>query len=356
MMEGTTITDDVYVDLFSNSSLDLYSSNRVSSFTVKLDQPIQLQGGNYECALAQMISPTASEISINGQVIIISTPPDSKLQKDLGVKKKSILPYKDHTVFFNSYIADPTSTISTPTPPKYKPSFPTGLQLGQYSFIHQVPENQSSFKNAYEVVSYINDLFYGTVPSPNPAVNEIIKQRTYDDSSSSMKHVASFSTTKNRFLKVVLRDSDFQIALSAGLGRIMGFDDLTDDQWLIFQKQGIYEFNSSSSSSTSITSRSNEIDNNEGRQTLLSVYTNVILPHRVGDTSAPLIRTCTLDYKKGKGKKFHNFEFDSLHYLPVAHKYIQEIQIDVRGNDGRLIPFQGGILYVRLHFRPRRQA
>ena len=78
------------------------------------------------------------------------------------------------------------------------------------------------------------------------------------------------------------------------------------------------------------------------------------MPHRVGDTSAPLIRACTVPQHQETSSSFLNYEFDTLHYLPIALKYIQEIQVEVRGNDGKLIPFEAGILYLRLHFRARR--
>ena len=329
-------SEDIYVDLFSNSSLDMYPSNRVSSFTVKLDRPVQLEG-NYECALAQMISPNATEISTHGS-IIVSTFPESIKQKTDGVVQDNVVPFTQETM---RNIFRPKRPEQYPVP-TYTPA-DRFLSNRVYSFTHNVPEDKV-FTSGEEVVTYINNLLQGKESSHNDVFNEVIKQRTYSVnavSESSLRYISSFEKSVNKTLRVLHRDYDVSVAISGALGRILGFN-LTDEQWVVFEQPGLYQF-------------TRTVDINSSRPTLLSVYTNVILPHRVGDTSAPLIRACTVPSQVHVAGEFLNFEFDSLHYLPVALKFIQEIQVEVRGNDGSLIPFEAGILYVRLHFRPRRQ-
>lgn len=55
-MAGPKSTSSFYMTLPSNASLDLYPDNTLSSFTTKLDPPIDLQG-SYEIGLSEIIYP-----------------------------------------------------------------------------------------------------------------------------------------------------------------------------------------------------------------------------------------------------------------------------------------------------------
>ena len=48
---------DFYLTLLSDSCLDTFSKNKQSSFTVRLDHPIQIDKENWEVALAEIITP-----------------------------------------------------------------------------------------------------------------------------------------------------------------------------------------------------------------------------------------------------------------------------------------------------------
>jgi hypothetical protein len=325
--------EDLYVDLFSNSSLDLYPNNRVSSFTVKLDRAVEVNGP-FECALAQMITPSMTEVNLKNAQIVISTFPETLLQKTKGKLQEKTVPYNsaEHKRMF---IERPKAMVL----PTYEPK--ASVSNKKYSFVHTIPEKEN-FGVGSDVVKYINQLFHGEEKSDNEAFNEVIKSRMYTENqprSYESRFLATLKSEDNGTLRIVHRDSDVEIAISGNIARVLGFT-VTEDTWIIFQAQGLYQLKT-------------PIDLNASRPSLISVYTNIILPHRVGDTSAPLIRACTIPQKQHN--TFLNFEFDSMHYLPVALKYIQEIQVEVRGNDGELIPFEAGILYLRLHFRPRRQ-
>ena len=330
--------EDLYVDLFSNSSLNVYPDNRVSSFTVKLDQAIDLDGP-YECALAQMITPSMTEVSLKSGRIIISTFPETTLQKTTGVLQETVVPFTPETPESGkTFISQPTKQISVPT---YKPK-EKFVSKKVYSFVHEIPEDKD-FNVGGDVVKYINQLLHGDIQSKNEAFNEVVQQRLYTSKQQKEYALRSLATLQlqedNGTLKVVHRDADVTVAINGTIARVFGFN-VAEDQWIIFQNPGEYQLKT-------------PININASRPSLISVYTNVILPHRVGDTSAPLIRSTIIPQEKHN--TFLNFEFDSMHYLPIALKFIQEIQVEVRGNDGDLIPFEAGILYLRLHFRPRRQ-
>ena len=330
------VGEDLYVDLFSNSSLELYPNNRVSSFTAKLDRAIDLEGP-YDCALAQMITPSMTDITLKRGKIIICAFPETLFQKTEGVLYDTIPPYNSekHKKIF---IEPPDTAISVP---KYVPKNEFMAHV-KYAFVHEIPEDQE-FSVGDDVIKYINQLFHGSIDSQNPAFNEVVKQRTYSkdqQKTHQLRYLATVKQEKNDgTLSIIHRDADVEIVISGIIARVFGFN-VTDDEWVIFQQQGNYRMKM-------------PINVNASRPSLISVYTNVILPHRVGDTSAPMIRACTIP--QVQHNTFLSFEFNRLHYLPVALKYIQEVLVEVRGNDGELIPFQAGILYLRLHFRPRRQ-
>lgn len=56
-MDALVSTGDVYITLPSNASMSDYPQNRLSSFRVKLNSPLQLQGC-WEVALVELIFPT----------------------------------------------------------------------------------------------------------------------------------------------------------------------------------------------------------------------------------------------------------------------------------------------------------
>jgi len=80
------------------------------------------------------------------------------------------------------------------------------------------------------------------------------------------------------------------------------------------------------------------------------VYTDIIEPRVVGDTLAPLLRLVPRGtYGEDSVETFKNIE-----YIPLRTKYFSTIEIDIRDDTGRPIPFERGKVVVTLHFRQRR--
>ena len=317
----------MYVDLFSNSSLDVYPNNTVSSFTVKLDHPIDLEGGEYEVALAQLICPAATQVSIQGKIVIETFPKDGS-ERDTGdLPENSILNsipdslkiYPKGKSFFGPNYVN-TSSISIPR-----------------VWVHDLPKDIAS---SGELLTYLNNLLKGSVES---SFKKVVSQRgLHDQKPLERKHPAHIQYNASG-LTIHVRDSDFTVTVSGSIARMLGFD-VSEDHWVVLLGGNTYTF------------PDQRIDLKASRVNLLSVYSSLVLSHRVGHTSAPLLRTVTLPKASGSVVgDFLSFEFDSLHYLPVATKYIQEIGVQCRGNDGQLVPFRAGIMYLRLHFQSRRQ-
>lgn len=353
-------SDSLYVDLFSNASLDLYPDNKVSQFTVKLNQPIQLDG-TYEVGLAQLICPpTASAKSEETEPITIylSCRPETTEHKTIGIPSKRAFPFgENHTDIYRKAIIrrwteelpmniyDPTSGLSS---------------LDEYTFRYIL--RLSDFDSPKELLEYLRQIFKGETitdlkegglsdhqKKENAVVRDLLKRRVYE---SNHPKVVGEGRIQNAFglyhdekgrLTFKVRDYDTRIAIPSALGRLFGLS-VADGQFVIYNTPGIYRINSTT-----------DIDFNATRPSVVAVYSNLVLSHRVGDTSAPLLRVMTLPQSEIKAGEFLRFEFQDVHYLPVALKFIQEIHMELRGNDGTLIPFEGGITFARLHFRKRRQ-
>ena len=85
----------------------------------------------------------------------------------------------------------------------------------------------------------------------------------------------------------------------------------------------------------------------------LFIYTNIVEYHTVGDTRAPLLRIVNVDGQYGE--TVTNI-YDSPHYMPLKHKLVPMIEIDIRDGTGQPIPFVSGRVIVKLHFRRKRSS
>ena len=331
----------MYVDLFSNSSMELFPDNAVSHFKVKLSRPIELDG-EYECALAQLICPAVVKREIGGDIggdILITAFPENIEQKTYALPRTKTFPFNTPNVIQSSYIVGTVKPLDQSITYSSKNGY-TSNKL--YAYKHTIPKGKT-FTGGQGVVDYLNTLFRQDVnTSEKDVFNQVIQQRVINKASTdeSKYPVTFYADPYQKQLQVIIRDVDFSLALSGSIARILGFT-VADDQYVIFPEAGMY------------TCPQHLVNLNAANPSIMSIYSNVILPHRVADTSAPLIRVCIVPtIKEGEvGSGFLSFEFDALHYFPVALKFIQEINIEVRGSKGDLFPFEAGILYLRLHFR-----
>ena len=80
----------------------------------------------------------------------------------------------------------------------------------------------------------------------------------------------------------------------------------------------------------------------------LFVYCNVVRPQIVGNTLAPILRVATI---RGRYGEVINELYDNPHYAPVLKKEFDNIEINISDDMGRLINFDYGKVFVKLHFR-----
>ena len=93
-------------------------------------------------------------------------------------------------------------------------------------------------------------------------------------------------------------------------------------------------------------------DLNRGMNSLY-VYCPLAAPRTVGDAQVPLLRIIPVE-----GKDAENIMrvFDPVQYFPLAQRNFHTIEIDIRDDTGKPVPFERGRVVVTLHFRKRRDT
>ena len=92
---------------------------------------------------------------------------------------------------------------------------------------------------------------------------------------------------------------------------------------------------------------SHVIDVDQGFYSLY-VYCSLVAPRLVGHTQVPLLRIVAI---KGKDGMTITKTYENVHYLPVQQKNFDTVEIDIRDDTGRRVPFERGKVVVTLHFR-----
>ena len=85
----------------------------------------------------------------------------------------------------------------------------------------------------------------------------------------------------------------------------------------------------------------------------LFVYCDIVEDVVVGDVKAPLLRTVNID---GKDDKMVSRIYQTVQYVTVQRRQFDTIEIDIRDDTGRRVPFQRGKVIVTLHFRMRKPS
>ena len=94
----------------------------------------------------------------------------------------------------------------------------------------------------------------------------------------------------------------------------------------------------------------NVVDMDQGFDTIY-VYTDVVESRIVGDSVAPLLRS--LPFGGSYGATVYA-RFTNIHYVPLLFAHFKSIEINIRVDTGRFVPFEYGKVTVTLHFRRRR--
>ena len=81
---------------------------------------------------------------------------------------------------------------------------------------------------------------------------------------------------------------------------------------------------------------------------MLYVYTSSVEPRVDGDSVVPLLRIVPIEGKHGD---LVSKSFDNVQYVSVLHKEFTTVEVDIRNDAGRSVPFERGGTTVTCHFR-----
>jgi hypothetical protein len=82
----------------------------------------------------------------------------------------------------------------------------------------------------------------------------------------------------------------------------------------------------------------------------LYIYSNIVENTLVGDTLVPLLRVVPLEHRASTYS--HNFQsFQHIQYQKVVAAQTDVIEINIRRDNGVLVPFSNGKVIITLHFK-----
>jgi len=85
----------------------------------------------------------------------------------------------------------------------------------------------------------------------------------------------------------------------------------------------------------------------------LFVYCDLVEPTVLGDAKVPLLRTVNIT---GKENLTISRIYQNVQYVPVHRKQFDTIELDIRDDTGRKVPFERGKVVITLHFRLRKPS
>lgn len=85
------------------------------------------------------------------------------------------------------------------------------------------------------------------------------------------------------------------------------------------------------------------------------VYCDLVEPQLVGDAVAPLLKILNIDIRNYTYGANTTVYIIDPHYVPVIKTSFESVEIDLRDNQGRHLPFHFGTTCMKLHFRKERQ-
>jgi hypothetical protein len=269
-----------YVTLPSNSSMDFFPDNTLSTYVTKLPQPFDLKG-EWEVGLSEIQFPITW----------------------YNVKEKEARMY---------YL-----------------STPKGEQIVEMT---DISPPHGHYSSANILIDQINEAM-GTKKEIEFTYNEISQKIT---------------------IKFVDESTDTFLAIAKPLAELMGFD-LEDLQKLspdvvMSKAEDLIAIHSSGDKKSYTGSR--VCDLQRGFYAIY-VYCDLVEPTVVGDVKVPLLRTVNISGREGE---IVNRTFETVQYMPLHRKQFETIDINIRDDTGRPVPFQRGKVIATLHFRMKRPA
>lgn len=80
------------------------------------------------------------------------------------------------------------------------------------------------------------------------------------------------------------------------------------------------------------------------------IYTDIIDPTLIGHEKAYVIKVVNTEAKKYTFGDSCYKEYTHMHYMRLQKREFESISVDIRDYTGQFMPFQHGVLMIKLHF------
>lgn len=81
------------------------------------------------------------------------------------------------------------------------------------------------------------------------------------------------------------------------------------------------------------------------------IYTDIIEPTYIGHEKASVLKIVNTNTNSYKFGDICYKEYTHIHYMNVQKREFESVSVDIRDYTGEFIPFQHGILTIKLHFK-----
>ena len=322
----STSTNDFYVSLESNADLQNHPENKANSFKITLQTPIDL-AGEWETGLAQLIFPHSWHEAVISQA--------NAHHHHLFLIKLHIKGDGKH----------PTTGQDDPQLPGYWREL--HILPTQY---HTIKDLLLAIRHATEIsksgaVEYIYPLLHSNKPSDKGYgqvdINHIRINCTQGNKLAlpiELARVLSYDVAKMR---------TYSARLGISIDRTMG-----DRSWLVIgtssEQRWDYRQNIPSPLNENISLKIIDAERDVGLFQNIYINSDLIQTQFVGSTRANVLRIIAPQQEKGQ---VETFNFAPIFYFPLRVIKFNTIEINITGDTGRLVPFEGGVVVVVLHLR-----
>ena len=192
--------------------------------------------------------------------------------------------------------------------------------------------------------------YYGSLQDLTDTINRVIKSDDRLNLQENAGEKVQLQPRRDKRIQLTLNMKDVGVRFSGddkSLGAMLGFSKEQRNQWIRPHTKTIGQY---------------PADIRRGVYSIY-LYTNIVTPQYLGDSSAPLIRVINPSFQNQQslykgvtaGDDIISFHYKTIYYYPLARNYFETIDIELRSDFGQLLKFNGGKTLVQLHFR-RRQA
>ena len=184
------------------------------------------------------------------------------------------------------------------------------------------------WKNSEEPMSYpIESGFYSSIPFLLERMEYIL---SLNKSGVESKLSFVYEEFINRVGISIAQNVDFTVSFSDNIAACLGFE--SNKQYSIGYTRAPFP-----------------ADINDGL-TALYVYSDIVQKRLVGDDMVPLLKV--VPAQPMKKQYSHSWvKFQNVEYVPSVKTHIDTVEINIRRDNGDIIPFENGKVVVTLHFK-----